>query len=211
MRYLAEDVGLGRDGAAKVITAIPQVLSLSVEKNLRPKVMFLVEEAGAGREGAAVIIMKDPSLLRKSVELNLRPTLRFLLDNFPDISGSQAMLLASYSLSGRLVPRVRLLQRHGQAGHFAASTMAVRKPATFCAMVGIKIEEYDAEVAACEKEHAEMHPSLAWAVGAAGEERGFVDGAEGTSRSSQETVDAGVAHNKAWNDKRNAMQMAANQ
>ena len=53
LRYLAEEVGLGRDGAAKVILRCPQVLGFNVECNLTPKVRFLVEETGAGREGAA--------------------------------------------------------------------------------------------------------------------------------------------------------------
>ena len=49
-----------------------------------------------------------------------------------------------------------LLLKYDQAGRFAASTMAVLTPADSCEQVGVMMEEYDAEVAACVMEHAEM-------------------------------------------------------
>jgi len=115
VRYLAEELGLGKDGAAKLIARCPQVLSYSVDDNIALKVRFLAEVAGTGREGAAEIILARPALLRLSIDRNLRPTLRFVEDNFPDTSLAVTMSLATHSLAGRLVPRVRLLQRWGCA------------------------------------------------------------------------------------------------
>ena len=220
VRYLVEEVGLGNEGAAKVITGFPQVLSLSVDDNLWPKLRFLVEEAGAGPEGAADIILAYPTLLASSIERNLRPRLHFLLEIFPGIRGVQAMRLPLVSLAGRLMPRVRLLQRQGQAGRFVASSMAVITTAEFCAKVGIKIEEYAAEVEVCKREHEERYPvpagvAAAGEEGTAGEGGGLVVRAELANRSWQESVNAGVAHNKANYTLRNAVrgarQMTTNQ
>jgi mTERF domain-containing protein len=158
VRYLEEEVGLGRAGAVEVITRHPKVLSLSVEDNIAPKVQFLAEEVGAGREGAADIILQQPTMLSLSIERKLRPTLRFALEHFPDANAADIIPnIATHSLAGRLVPRMRLLRKHGEAGRFAASTMAKLTPAEFCARVGVTEEEYDAEVAECVREHAEKH------------------------------------------------------
>jgi len=160
VRYLEEELGLGRDGAAKLITQCPPVLGLSVEDNIAPKLRFLAEEVGAGREGAADIILAHSTMLGYSIERKLRPTLRFLVENFPHTPAAKMVWLSVYSLAGRLVPRVRLLQKHDQTGRFAASSMAVLTPADFCEKVGVTMDEYDAEVAACKMEYAEKHPSL---------------------------------------------------
>ena len=159
LKYLAEEVGLGRAGAVKVITRCPQVLSFNVDDNIAPKVKCLAEEAGAGREGTTDIILAYPSLFRFSIERKLRPTLHFLVEQLPDTNAAKMIRLAMYNLAGSLVPRVRLLATHGQAGRYAASNIAAMTPAEFCEKVGITMEEYDAEVAACVREHAEKHPS----------------------------------------------------
>jgi len=145
------------------------VLGYNVEEIIAPKVRYLAEVAGAGREGAAAIILARPARLRLSIDRNLRPTLRFVEDNFPDTSLAVTMSLTGYSLAGRLMPRVRLLHKHDQAGRFAASTIARCTNETFCEKVGITIEEYDAEVAACVREHAEKHPGPETVAGVGGE------------------------------------------
>jgi mTERF domain-containing protein len=160
VRYLEEEVGLGRAGAVKVLARCPSVLGCSVEDNIAPTVRFLAEEAGAGREGAATLILQRPNLLGYSIKHKLRPTLRFLSEHFPDTNAAKLVSLANYSLAGRLVPRVRLLRKHGQAGRFAARSMATFISATFCEKVGITMEEYDDEVVACVRENAEKHLGL---------------------------------------------------
>ena len=40
-QYLAEELGLGREGAAKVVRRQPAVLGLSVEANINPKLAFI--------------------------------------------------------------------------------------------------------------------------------------------------------------------------
>jgi hypothetical protein len=196
VRYLQEEMGLGKEGAAKVIFKFPKLLGYSVDNNLRPTVKFLVEEAGAGPEGAADIILQIPSLLGMSIELNLRPTLHFLVDNFPGISGVQAMKLAAHSLVGKLLPRVRLLESVGQTGRFAASSVAVLTTPKFCEKVGVTLEEYNAEVEVCKIEHQEMYPSPA---GAAAEEAGKL---------MARAMDDAMASNKAESAKRNAKRRA---
>jgi mTERF domain-containing protein len=115
VRYLAEELGLGWDGAVKVIAKYPSVLGFNAEHNLAPKVRYLAEELGLGRDGAAKLITTFPIVLELSVDRKLRPTLRFVENNFPNTSLTVTMHLATYSLAGRLVPRVRLLQRWGGA------------------------------------------------------------------------------------------------
>jgi hypothetical protein len=131
---------------------------MSVEDSIAPKVRFLAEEVGAGREGAAALILQRPTLLGYSIERKLRPTLRFLTEHFPDTNAANLVLLSGYSLAGRLVPRVRLLQWHGQVGRFAASYIGTLTNDKFCEKVGIMKEEYDAEVAACVREYAKKQP-----------------------------------------------------
>ena len=176
VRYLSEELGLGRAGAMKVITWCPTVLGMSVDVNIALKVRFLAEEVGAGREGAAHIILKHPTMLNYNIESKLRPTLRFLSERFPDTNAAKLVCLASYSLAGRLVPRVQLMRKHGKAGRFATSSMATYTPAKFCEKVGITEEEYDAEVAACVGEHAEK---LLSHEGGGGGGNGFRDGSGG--------------------------------
>ena len=107
-------------------------------------------------------------MLSYSIERKLRPTLRFLVEHFPDTNAAKLVTLATYSLAGRLMPRVRLLQRHGQAGRLAASTIGQFTNEKFCKKVGVTLEEYDAEVAACVREYAEKHPSPAAGGGGGG-------------------------------------------
>ena len=176
VRYLAEELGLGRDGAAKVITRAPNVLGLSIENCIAPKVMYLEEELGLGRAGAVKVIIGRPSVLNMSVEDNIAPKVKFLAEeagfgceNSPDTNASMLVSVASYSLAGRLVPRVRLLRKHGQAGRFAASGIGQLTNDTFCEKVGITMEENDAEVAACVREHAEKRLGPEGGAGAGGE------------------------------------------
>jgi len=68
-------------------------------------------------------------------------------------------------------------QRYGQAGRFPASSVSRFTNATFCELVGIMAEEYDAEVAACVREHAEKPPAPEAGAGAAGEAGGELAGA----------------------------------
>jgi len=50
-------------------------------------------------------------------------------------------------------------QRYGQAGRFPASSIGRFTNVTFCDKLGITMEDYDAEAAACVREHADMsHP-----------------------------------------------------
>ena len=103
VRYLEEEMGRGRDGPAKAVTKFPSVLGFSVDDHLATKGRFLAEAAGAGREGAADIILAYP-------------TLRCLSENFPDTNAAEIMYLATYSLAGRLEPRVRCCRGTARRG-----------------------------------------------------------------------------------------------
>ena len=78
--FLAEEAGLGKDGAAKVITEFPDLLLLggSVESTFAPTVRYLSEEMGLGMDGAVKAVMTSPQLLGCSVERTLEPAMRYL-------------------------------------------------------------------------------------------------------------------------------------
>ena len=63
VQYLVEELGLGQEGANKVVGDYPRVLSMSVEENLKPTVPYLAEELGLGREGTATTVGMFPSVL----------------------------------------------------------------------------------------------------------------------------------------------------
>jgi hypothetical protein len=57
-----------------------QVLGLSIESNLRPKVRFLVEKVGVPQKKIGLVIGNFPNILGYSVENNMLPKLRYLAD-----------------------------------------------------------------------------------------------------------------------------------
>jgi len=171
MTYLAEEVGLGRDGAAEVITTYPDLLGLSVEKNIAHTVKFLeeegvpflVEEDGAGREGAADIILKIPSLLGLDVERTLQQNLRNLQKSktFYNAHGPAARLeIANQFIAMPIVARLRLLESIGQAGTFAAFNIIELTDKAFCKRVGVQEKQYDAELSAYFTKHRERRSAI---------------------------------------------------
>ena len=49
VRYLEEELGLGKDGASKLVKVFPDVLGLSVNDDIVPTVRYLEDELGLGR------------------------------------------------------------------------------------------------------------------------------------------------------------------
>jgi hypothetical protein len=64
--------------AGSVIRGCPNVLGLSVDSNLMPKVDFLGTRCGLDRKGVSKIIDAYPELLGLSLSMNIRPTIDFL-------------------------------------------------------------------------------------------------------------------------------------
>jgi len=106
--FLAEEAGLGKDGAAKVIVGYPQLLGFSVEKNIAPAVRFLTEQLVLGREGAAKVITEFPDLLLLggSVESTFAPTVRYLSEEMGlGMDGAVKAVMTSPQLLGCSVER----------------------------------------------------------------------------------------------------------
>jgi hypothetical protein len=78
-RYIKQELGLGKDEAAKVISKFPNLLGSSVENTITPIVQYLEEEVGLGKDETVKVITKFPNLLGLSVENALAPTVRQVL------------------------------------------------------------------------------------------------------------------------------------
>jgi hypothetical protein len=94
IQFIQETFLFDDEGLRDVIVTFPQLLGLSLEKNLKPKVEFLL---GAPNHGAG--LSKD----------ELRELIAY-----------QPALLA-YSLSKRIRPRIETMQRHGISFSFVPS------------------------------------------------------------------------------------------
>ena len=149
--FFANELGLGEDGAAALVAKSPATLCLSLERNLRPTAAFLAKELGLGR--AAKLILSRPNVLAYSIDNKLRPTVAYLTHSFfPTCDAYDAAMLCTYSLRGRIAPRVRALQRAGLMATassdpaFAPTYVMCASDARFCEMAGIERERYDAFV-----------------------------------------------------------------
>jgi mTERF domain-containing protein len=158
LAYLADALDIGADRAANIVAKSPGVLSLSVEKNVAPTIRFLAEELELGVAGAAKVVESRPNVLAYSVDNKLRPTVAYLTHEFfPACDAYAAVMLVSYSLKGRIVPRVRTLRKKGlmargvgagggDARPCTATYAMTRTDAAFCALAGIDAETYEREV-----------------------------------------------------------------
>ena len=151
--FFANELGLGEDGAAALVAKSPATLCLSLERNLRPTAAFLAKELGLGRARAAKLILSRPNVLAYSIDNKLRPTVAYLTHSFfPTCDAYDAAMLCTYSLRGRIAPRVRALQRAGLMATassdpaFAPTYVMCASDARFCEMAGIERERYDAFV-----------------------------------------------------------------
>ena len=71
---------MSRDKMGAMVASFPQLLSLSVDDNLRPTVRYLQDEVGVSRDKLGGMVAQFPQLLAYSVDDNLRPTVRYLRD-----------------------------------------------------------------------------------------------------------------------------------
>ncbi len=78
--FLRDELGLGEERMLRVSLDHGQVLALSVERSLRPKVAWLRGALQLSRAEAAQVVGASPNLLLLSVEDNLAPKLRWLKD-----------------------------------------------------------------------------------------------------------------------------------
>jgi mTERF domain-containing protein len=88
--------------------------------------------------------------LAYSLERNVRPTVKYLVDEFfPACDVFDAVQLVTYSLKGRIVPRVRILRRKGmmseQSLHKPSYVVCMRDD-QFQRLTGVTPEEYAVEV-----------------------------------------------------------------
>ena len=158
VEFFARDLGIGGDRAVRLVTKAPAVLSLSLERNIVPTIDFLAVELDLGMEGAIKCIETRPQLLAYSLERNVRPTVKYLVDEFfPACDVFDAVQLVTYSLKGRIVPRVRILRRKGmmseQSLHKPSYVVCMRDD-QFQRLTGVTPEEYAVEVTRAKDEDA---------------------------------------------------------
>jgi len=65
----------------KIVEKVPEVLSYSVESNLRPKLHYLSTTLSLNKEEVRKLVLKKPEILTLSLGSNLKPKLEFFLQN----------------------------------------------------------------------------------------------------------------------------------
>lgn len=150
LNFFANELGLGASGAARLVTKSPATFHLSLERNIAPTTTFLATELGLGRERAAKLIQSRPTVLAYSIDTKLRPTVAYLTHSFfPTCDAYDAAMLTTYSLRGRIVPRVRALRSKGLMATafkdpaFKVTYVMCASDARFCAMAEMEREKYD--------------------------------------------------------------------
>ena len=73
------DLGLTKSRVVKAVAAFPQILSYSIEQNLKPTVQSLLD-LELTKSQVAKAVADSPQLLGLSIEQNLKPTVQWLLD-----------------------------------------------------------------------------------------------------------------------------------
>merc|ERR1719329_225205 len=118
--FLLHELGVDQQRVARIVTSSPQLLGLSLENNLRPKIQFLVEEVGISEQSLGQVIGSFPNILGYSVEQNMRPKLQYLADHILKVPMAKlgrplekCPQLLGYSLEKRIKPRFLLLQKRG--------------------------------------------------------------------------------------------------
>jgi len=93
--FLVVEGRIPRAKVGKIVETMPSLLSHSVDRNLRPKILFLVEDVGIAPEGLAAVLLKFPQVLGLSVQSNLRPTVRYLKEELGVSPADLSRILAS--------------------------------------------------------------------------------------------------------------------
>jgi mTERF domain-containing protein len=116
--FLLHELRVDQKKVARLLATSPQLLGLSVENNIRPKIRFLVEEVGITNVGQ--VIGSFPNILGYSVENNMRPKLEYLSKHILKVPMSKlgrplekCPQLLGYSLEKRIKPRHLLLANRG--------------------------------------------------------------------------------------------------
>jgi len=118
--FLLHEIGVEQLRVARLLTQSPQLLGLSVENNIRPKVRFLVEEVGMSEQALGQVIGSFPNILGYSVQENMRPKLQYVSKYILKVPMSKlgrplakCPQLLGYSLEKRIKPRYLLLAKRG--------------------------------------------------------------------------------------------------
>ena len=169
LNFFVQDVGLSREELTTMVIRFPSVLTTDLENNLMPTTAFLrsvceeMRKSGVDADGMGIetVLTRHPSLLAMSVDRKLRPTLTFLRHNYPNCSLSVAMRMCTFSLSGNIMPRVRLVEMNEDKSlkhRWSLATFMSWSVADFCAEAGVSSDDYAAMVASCEAEFRKLVP-----------------------------------------------------
>ena len=110
--FLHDELRLSPAALGKLVASYPQLLGLSLEANVRPKVSYLAEELGID---VAKALIRHPQLLGLALETNLRVTVEYLRETGVDVRKAverhpQAL---SLSLTHSIMPSIEYLRSLG--------------------------------------------------------------------------------------------------
>ncbi len=71
--YLVSEVGVPESRIPDLVERCPKLLGCSINKNLRPTVLFFQQELKLDKDKMSSIVTKYPTLLGLSIDNNLRP------------------------------------------------------------------------------------------------------------------------------------------
>lgn len=105
MDFLYEK-GLSSDNVGKLITRCPNIISYSVEENLRPTAEYFESL----EVNVALLLQRSPQTFGLSIEANLKPVTQFFLDRGYSLGDVTTMIsrygtLYTFSLSDNLIPK----------------------------------------------------------------------------------------------------------
>ncbi|KAL3685462.1 hypothetical protein R1sor_003484 [Riccia sorocarpa] len=128
-----QSAGLKVSDLGRILTMSPQIFTLSVENDLRPKIRFLLKEVGLSNQDLRKVIRRCPRLLVVGIDEQLRPTMQFLRNigftGMASVVSNNPTLLA-FSVRKKLIPKLEFLESLGLS-YEDACTMVVRFPAIF--------------------------------------------------------------------------------
>lgn len=127
--YLRFELGMDPDQVRRILYQAPQVISLSTQDNVKPKVAYLLDLFHGETEHLRKVIAWMPTLLNCSLEKNLKPKVDYLTSVLGEEETrmciqSQPSLLG-FSLDKRIRPRIEMIQEAG--GHPRAITGVITR------------------------------------------------------------------------------------
>ena len=135
-KEIQEELSLDDKGLSKAISSVPNLLSQSVEDNIRPKMIFFLCTFALDAEEMKSLMLRYPILLRYSIKDNLDPKVQFYSKLSGEAVAKEAILvnpnLLIASLKTKLEPRLKEIEARGDKVRWTKTQLirlATRTPA----------------------------------------------------------------------------------